>query len=84
VPADPGRAFGLYREAAIRNFAPAELGLGLSYQNGLGVPTDLAAAEKWYRRSLAHGYANAQYSLDSLAQTNATPLSGPQRALPKG
>ena len=84
VPSDPARAFQLYREAAIRNFAPAELGLGLSYQNGLGVPTDLAAAEKWYRRSLAHGYANAQYSLDSLAQTNATPLSGPQRALPKG
>src|SRR5205085_1870512 len=30
VPADPAHAVRLYREAATRDFAPAELGLGLS------------------------------------------------------
>ena len=84
VSADAARAHGLYVEAAKRNFAPAELGLGISYQYGLGVPMDYAAAERWFRRSLAHGYANAQYSLDSLALSRSTPLTGPQRALPQG
>jgi TPR repeat protein len=84
VNADPARAVALFTDAARRNFAPAERGIGNAYLGGLGVPYDLNAAEKWFRRSLAHGFADAQYSIDGLALTRATPLTGPQRALPKG
>jgi TPR repeat protein len=84
VPADPARAFSLYGEAAGRRFGPAELGLGISYQLGLGVPADLNQAEQWFRRALAHGYANAQPSLDTLQHLRANPIGGPQRAMLKG
>jgi TPR repeat protein len=33
------------------------------YEQGLGVPKDLAAAAEWYRRAAAAGNASAQYNL---------------------
>src|SRR3546814_8384958 len=37
--------------------------LGLMYENGRGVPMDLAEAEKWYGRAAEQGYSGAQYNL---------------------
>ena len=84
VAADPARAVGLYAASAARQFAPAEIGLGLAYQTGLGVPLNLSAAEWWFGKALAHGSVDAPYRLDYLAQIRATPITGAQRALPKG
>src|SRR5690606_20870820 len=70
--------------AAEAGFAPGEVGIALAYEYGLGMPRDYNSAEIWYRRALAHGYADAANLLDSLARTRAVPLTGPQRALPQG
>jgi TPR repeat protein len=84
MPPDPARAFGLFAEAAGRRFGPAEVGVGLGFQYGYGVPIDFDAAERWYRRALDRGHADAQYSLTGLDYARSFPLTGPQRARPRG
>jgi TPR repeat protein len=37
--------------------------MGTIYEQGLGVPKDLAAAARWYRRAADGGNASAQYNL---------------------
>jgi TPR repeat protein len=57
-------------EPASSSAPPAEQNDGVSdfYRgeacaNGVGVPTDLAEAVRWYQRSADHGHAQAQYKL---------------------
>jgi TPR repeat protein len=40
--------------------------LGSMYQNGLGVPKDLAQARKWYEMAAAAGDESAKASLKQL------------------
>ena len=37
--------------------------MGVSYENGLGVPRDFGQAAKWYRLAAEQGYAAAQFRL---------------------
>lgn len=43
--------------------AQAQFMMGTIYEQGLGVPKDLAAAARWYRKSAEAGNASAQYNL---------------------
>jgi TPR repeat protein len=43
--------------------ASAQYNLGVSYDNGYGVPEDDAEAVKWYRLAAEQGHALAQYNL---------------------
>ena len=43
--------------------AAAQYNLGVSYNNGDGVPLDKTEAVKWYRMAAEQGYAKAQYHL---------------------
>ncbi len=43
--------------------ARAQFMMGTIYEQGLGVPKDLAAAAEWYRRAAEGGNASAQYNL---------------------
>lgn len=84
LPADPPRAVALFRDAASEGYAPGEAGIGFAYEYGLGMPQDFNSAERWYRRALAHGFTDAKYQLDNLAQARTVRTTGPQRAQPQG
>ncbi|MGH6621126.1 MAG: tetratricopeptide repeat protein [Alphaproteobacteria bacterium] len=43
--------------------AQAQFMMGTIYEQGLGVPKDLAAAARWYRKAAEAGNASAQYNL---------------------
>ena len=43
--------------------ARAQVGLGVLYQKGLGVPKDYQLAFKWYRRAAVQRQANAQFTV---------------------
>lgn len=43
--------------------AVAQMYLGMSYEEGLGVPTNDVEAVKWYRKAAQHGQNNAQEKL---------------------
>ena len=58
--AESRRIFGALAEGGdVR----AQFMMGTIYEQGLGVPKDLAAAAEWYRRAAAAGNASAQYNL---------------------
>ena len=40
------------QKAADQNLAAAELGLGVLYENGQGVPQDDIEAAKWYQKAV--------------------------------
>ena len=46
--------------------ARAQSNLGVSYQEGWGVPQDYEEAAKWFRKAAEQGYARAQYYLGIL------------------
>jgi len=52
-----------FRKAAEQGLAKAQFNLGVSYQNGTGVPKDYNEAAKWYRKAAEQGMAEAQYNL---------------------
>jgi len=56
-------ALAYFRAAAKQGFAPAENGLGLNYQYGLGVASSARQAVEWFRRAAAQQYAPAQANL---------------------
>jgi TPR repeat protein len=64
VPRDkPSEAAGWYRKATEQGDAAAQSNLGLCYQFGRGVATDLAEAARWYRKAAEQGDATAQNNL---------------------
>lgn len=77
---DPARAVTLYRSAAGHDFAPALFGLGVAYQNGRGVPADLAAAAQWYAKAAAYYMPAASERLTEVGALLSAPQTGPQRA----
>lgn len=46
--------------------ANAQYDLGVSYDNGLGVPKNYATAAKWYQKAADQGFVYAQYNLGVL------------------
>ena len=60
---DHATAIMLLRPLADRGNAAAQFRLGVMYDNGWGVPQDLAQAMDWYRKAAEQGYAAAQFNL---------------------
>jgi uncharacterized protein len=58
---DSARAVASCHRLADQGIATAQLGLGLMYFNGSGVPQDYAAAMMWDRKAAEQGNADAQY-----------------------
>ena len=56
------------RKAAEQGFAPAQLGLGNFYDEGIGVEKDEVEAVKWYRKAAEQGDAAAQFAQMELGQ----------------
>ena len=52
-----------WRPLAEQGDASAQFSVGLSYENGDGVPRDYAIARQWYEKSAAQGDAKAQLYL---------------------
>jgi hypothetical protein len=52
-----------WRPLAEQGDARAQFSLGLSYENGDGVPRDHAKAREWYEKAAAQGDAKAQFYL---------------------
>ncbi len=63
---DYATALRLWRPLAEQGNAEAQVGLGLLYLNGWGVPRDYAAAVAWYRKGAEQGAAKAQNNLGLL------------------
>ena len=55
--------FAATKKDAESGDADAQNNLGGMYDNGQGVPQDVAEAVKWYRLAADQGYAMAQYNL---------------------
>jgi len=55
-----------YRKAAEQGYAPAQVNLGLRYQDGRGVSQDYREALVWYRKAAEQGYAPAQVNLGKM------------------
>lgn len=53
------RAVEIWRPFAIKGDADAQFNLAQAYNNGRGVPVDLALAEQWYGRAAAQGHRGA-------------------------
>lgn len=64
---DPEEAFGLLKEASEDQDPGAMCNLGLMYEMGLYVETDIKAAESYYRQATEMGHAPAYYHLAMLA-----------------
>ena len=52
-----------FRKAADQGHADAQYGLGMFYNEGIGVPKNYTEAVKWYRKAAEQGLAEAQYGL---------------------
>lgn len=60
---DYSTALSSFQSAAEQGRPEAQLGLGVMYAVGKGVPQNFAEAVKWYRLAAEQGDATAQYSL---------------------
>jgi hypothetical protein len=56
----------VYERAAAGGYASAQYALGRMYENGVGVPKDLARAIEYYKKAAGQGYPNANVALDRL------------------
>lgn len=56
----------IFRILANQGYAPAQFGLGLMYEEGIGVTTDYGKALKWHRLAADQDYAPAQCNLGFL------------------
>jgi TPR repeat protein len=55
-----------WRPLAEQGNAPAQFGMGLSYENGRGVERDPVQAAIWYRKAAEQDLADAQFNLGNL------------------
>ena len=60
---DPVEAIKWFRKAADQGDAEAADGLGVSYRDGLGIPTNSVEAIKWFRKAAEQNNAEAQDNL---------------------
>jgi TPR repeat protein len=60
---DYGESRRIFHSLADAGNVRAQFMMGTVYEQGLGVPQDLAAAARWYRRAADGGNASAQYNL---------------------
>ena len=65
-PALDQKSVAAFEQQAASGDAAAQCGLGLLYDNGIGVPQDYAKAVYWYRKAAEQGFALAQYNLGRL------------------
>ena len=63
---DYAAALEIWRPLAEEGYAPAQFGMGLSYENGRGVELDLTQAAVWYRMAAEQDLADAQFNLGNL------------------
>ena len=63
VAKDYKRAYTLFREAADRGYAPAQVKVGYLYSSGNGVERDYEAAFEWARKAAGQGNASGQYNV---------------------
>jgi TPR repeat protein len=75
-------ALNWMRKAAEQNLAAGEMGLGVIYGNGDGVPPDPVEAAKWYQKAVDQNYVPAMNNLAMLLATtrNAT-VRNPKQAI---
>ena len=59
-------ALNVWRPLAEEGQAPAQFGMGLSYENGRGVERDPTQAAVWYHKAADQGLADAQFNLGNL------------------
>ena len=60
---DLEQAIDWYRKAADQQVVPAQVKLGLIYEEGLGAKKDLMEAARWYKKAADRGHALAQERL---------------------
>ena len=60
---DPARVASACRRLADQGNAFAQVMLGITYDNGDGVPQNYAEAVKWYRKAADQGLGEAQHNL---------------------
>ena len=65
---DYATALKFWRPLAEQGVAEAQIGLGVMYEFGRGVPQDDAAAHMWFSLAIAQGLEEAQKARDSLAK----------------
>jgi len=63
---DYAAALDVWRPLAEEGHAPAQFGMGLSYENGRGVEHDPTQAAVWYHKAAEQGLADAQFNLGNL------------------
>ncbi len=63
---DYAAALDVWRPLAEEGHAPAQFGMGLSYENGRGVERDPTQAAVWYHKAAEQGLADAQFNLGNL------------------
>jgi TPR repeat protein len=68
------RAIELWTPLAEQGDAEAQFGLGVIYNDAVGVPRDYTEANYWFLRAAEQGYAPAQFNLGN-AYKNATGFS---------
>jgi TPR repeat protein len=66
VPADPQRALGLYKLAALGGNAPARNTIGAYFYEGRIVSKDPVTARKWFEQAAAGGDSDAMYNLGAM------------------
>lgn len=66
VPADPQRALGLYKLAALAGNASASNTIGAYFYEGRIVSKDPVTARKWFEHAAADGDADAMYNLGAM------------------
>jgi TPR repeat protein len=79
-PADPTRAAGYLRQAALKKHAAAQFAFATLYERGVGVQENAVQAFVYYSLALRNGEAAAQGRLDALrARLDAKDLDTAQR-----
>jgi TPR repeat protein len=63
---DYATALRLWRPLAEQGEVTSQFNLGVSYDQGSGVPQDYAEAVKWFRLAAEQGYAKAQFNLGNM------------------
>lgn len=63
---DYAAALKAWKPLANQGYAPAQFGMGLSYENGRAVQRDPAQAAIWYRKAAEQDLADAQFNLGNL------------------
>ena len=63
LPTPTAEKIAEWRKDAEKGDAKAQFNLGISYENGKGVPKDFMEAAKWYQKAADQGHDGAQYNL---------------------